>query len=104
VKESAANADVQDHYINVPIDLSQVLFVCTANTLDTVAMPLLDRCEIVWLAGYTHNEKMRIADRFLLPKTLDANGMTPENVKLSDAALDAVVTKYVCLSSAHIFG
>ena len=84
----------QDHYINVPIDLSQVLFICTSNSLETISAPLLDRCEIVQLSGYTYDEKMHIANKFLLPKQLKANGLTPEHVTLTQPALMHIATHY----------
>lgn len=85
---------MQDHYINVPIDLSQVLFICTANTLDTISAPLLDRCEIVELSGYTYAEKTHIARRFLLPKQLRANALDPLRVEISDDVLSTIATQY----------
>lgn len=78
----------------MPIDLSQVLFICTANTLDTISAPLLDRCEIVTLSGYTHAEKTRIARRFLLPKQLRANALEESRLEVDDAVLTAVATHY----------
>jgi ATP-dependent Lon protease len=84
----------QDHYINVPIDLSQVLFICTANTLDTISAPLLDRCEIIQLAGYTSDEKIHIAKRFLLPKQLEANGLSADRLALSEDALGTITSGY----------
>lgn len=89
-----ADSILQDHYINVPIDLSQVLFICTSNSLDTISAPLLDRCEIVHLSGYTYNEKMHIARKFLLPKQLQANGLAPEHLILTDDALMHIATRY----------
>jgi ATP-dependent Lon protease len=85
---------LQDHYINVPIDLSQVLFICTANTLDTIPPPLLDRCEVIQLSGYTHDEKLHIARRFLLPKQLAQNGLTESHVRLTEPATLRVITHY----------
>ncbi|KAI0045183.1 ATP-dependent protease La [Auriscalpium vulgare] len=85
---------LMDHYINVPVDLSQVLFICTANTLDTIAAPLLDRCEVVHISGYTYDEKRHIARRFLLPKQLNANGLASEHVDITEPALLHVVTHY----------
>ncbi|KAI0270715.1 Lon protease C-terminal proteolytic domain-containing protein [Gloeopeniophorella convolvens] len=85
---------LNDHYINVPIDLSQVLFICTANSLDTIPAPLLDRCEVVQLAGYTHDEKLHIARRFLLPKQLTQNGLAPAHVELPAPTLRRVVENY----------
>jgi ATP-dependent Lon protease len=101
---------MQDHYINVPIDLSQVLFICTSNTLDTISAPLLDRCEVVELSGelfphhyytktntpqgYTYDEKMHIAKRFLLPKQICANGLSDSQLTLTDDALLHVATMY----------
>ena len=78
----------------MPIDLSQVLFICTANTLDTIPPPLLDRCEVIQLSGYTHDEKLHIARRFLLPKQLAQNGLSEEHVLLTEPALLRIVTHY----------
>ncbi|EJD04952.1 ATP-dependent protease La [Fomitiporia mediterranea MF3/22] len=94
VLDPEQNFSFNDHYINVPIDLSQVLFICTANTLDTISAPLLDRCEIVALAGYTHAEKTHIARRFLLPKQLRANALDEARLEISDAVLTSIVTNY----------
>jgi len=78
----------------VPIDLSQVLFICTANSLDTISAPLLDRCEVIQLAGYTSDEKMHIARRFLLPKQLETNGLNPDHLTLSEDVLKTITTGY----------
>ncbi|KAA1475792.1 ATP-dependent protease La [Dentipellis sp. KUC8613] len=94
VLDPEQNHSFNDHYMNVPVDLSQVLFICTANSLDTIAAPLLDRCETVHLSGYTYDEKLHIARRFLLPKQLTANGLTPAQLELTEAALLGVVTHY----------
>lgn len=71
-----------------------MLFICTSNTLDTISAPLLDRCEIVQLSGYTYNEKMHIARKYLLPKQLQANGLAPEHVVLPDNTLLHIATGY----------
>ncbi|OCH91337.1 ATP-dependent protease La [Obba rivulosa] len=94
VLDPEQNHSFNDHYINVPIDLSQVLFICTSNTLETISAPLLDRCEIVQLSGYTYDEKMHIARKFLLPKQLQANGLSAEHVRLTEPALLHVATHY----------
>ncbi|KAH9916210.1 Lon protease C-terminal proteolytic domain-containing protein [Fomitopsis serialis] len=94
VLDPEQNHSFHDHYINVPVDLSQVLFICTSNTLETIAAPLLDRCEIVHLSGYTYDEKMHIARRFLLPKQLQANGLTADHLSISDSALTHIATHY----------
>ncbi|KAJ7113702.1 ATP-dependent protease La [Mycena crocata] len=94
VLDPEQNHTFNDHYINVPIDLSQVLFICTANSLETISVPLLDRCEIVQLSGYTYDEKMHIARRFLLPKQLSANGMDADHVQLTEPALMTIATQY----------
>jgi len=94
VLDPEQNHSFHDHYINVPIDLSQVLFICTSNTLETIAAPLLDRCEIVQLSGYTYDEKMHIARKFLLPKQLQANGLTLDHLTLTEPALLHVATHY----------
>ncbi|KAJ2934551.1 hypothetical protein H1R20_g2520, partial [Candolleomyces eurysporus] len=94
VLDPEQNWNFNDHYINVPVDLSQVLFICTANSLDTISTPLLDRCEIIQLSGYTYDEKMHIARRFLLPKQLTANGLEPEHVTITEPALLHIATRY----------
>ncbi|KAI0246609.1 P-loop containing nucleoside triphosphate hydrolase protein [Lactifluus subvellereus] len=94
VLDPEQNVAFNDHYINVPIDLSQVLFICTANSLDTIAPPLLDRCEVIQLSGYTHDEKLHIARRFLLPKQLAQKGLSEPHVQLTEPALPHIVTHY----------
>ncbi|KAG0702146.1 Lon protease C-terminal proteolytic domain-containing protein [Suillus ampliporus] len=94
VLDPEQNHSFNDHYINVPIDLSQVLFICTSNTLETISAPLLDRCEVVELSGYTYDEKIHIARRFLLPKQIRTNGLSDSQLNLSDEALLHVATMY----------
>ncbi|EEB87556.1 hypothetical protein MPER_15053, partial [Moniliophthora perniciosa FA553] len=93
VLDPEQNVSFMDHYINVPIDLSQVQRICTANTLETISAPLLDRCEVVRLAGYTPLEKTHIARRFLLPKQLKANCMAEHLVDITDDAMKAIVER-----------
>ena len=80
--------------IYVPIDLSQILFICTANTLDTILPPLLDRCEVMQLSGYSHNEKLHIPRRFLLPKQFTKNGLSEAPVQLTEPTLFQTVAHY----------
>ncbi|KAF8548420.1 ATP-dependent protease La [Imleria badia] len=94
VLDPEQNHSFNDHYINVPVDLSQVLFICTSNTLETISAPLLDRCEVVELSGYTYDEKMHIARRFLLPKQIRANGLSLSQLQLTDDALLHIATVY----------
>ncbi|KAH7927222.1 ATP-dependent protease La [Leucogyrophana mollusca] len=94
VLDPEQNHSFNDHYINVPIDLSQVLFICTSNTLETISAPLLDRCEVVELSGYTYDEKMHIARRFLLPKQIQANGLSDSQLQLTDGSLLHIATLY----------
>ncbi|KAF8841835.1 ATP-dependent protease La [Paxillus ammoniavirescens] len=94
VLDPEQNHSFNDHYINVPVDLSQVLFICTSNTLETISAPLLDRCEVVELSGYTYDEKMHIARRFLLPKQIQANGLSESQLTLKDDALLHIATIY----------
>ena len=83
-----------DHYLDVEYDLSNVMFICTANVLDTVPQALRDRMEVLQLAGYTELEKIEIAKRFLLAKTLKATGLTSENVSFGDDAYESIIRRY----------
>ncbi|KAF7006581.1 hypothetical protein CFC21_021617 [Triticum aestivum] len=88
------NINFLDHYLDVPIDLSKVLFVCTANVIDTIPNPLLDRMEIISIAGYITDEKMHIARDYLEKNTREACGIKPEQVEVTDAALLALIENY----------
>jgi len=88
------NRNFRDHYLDLPFDLSKVLFICTANTPDTIPGPLLDRMDVIALSGYTEDEKFGIAKRYLLPKQLEAHGLKTSQVKISDKALRLVIREY----------
>lgn len=88
------NKDFSDHYLEVPFDLSQVMFIATGNVLETIPAPLRDRMEIIRFAGYTEEEKYNIAQRFLWPKVLRLHGIEDKKVKLSEGALKEIITRY----------
>jgi ATP-dependent Lon protease len=94
VLDPAQNDTFTDHYLNVPVDLSEVLFVATANFIENIPAPLLDRMEVVDFAGYTEREKLEIAKRYLVPRQLEESGLTPEQVQFTDDALMAVISRY----------
>jgi ATP-dependent Lon protease len=94
VLDPEQNASFRDNYLGVPFDLSRVLFICTANVLDTIPGPLRDRMEIIQIPGYTEEEKLQIALRYLVKRQLEANGLKPEQCEITEAALRAIITDY----------
>src|SRR3989442_408572 len=102
VLDPAQNDSFTDHYLGVPFDLSEVLFVATANFPQSIPGPLLDRLETVTFAGYTEREKLEIAKRYLVPRQLRENGLTPEQLTITDAALSEVITSYTREAGAHL--
>ena len=94
VLDPEQNKSFTDHYLNVPFDLSRVLFVATANVLDAIPGPLRDRCEVIELAGYTQEEKLEIAKRYLVARQREANGLTEQQLTLTDAALIELIRSY----------
>ena len=94
VLDSEQNVRFSDHYVEVPIDLSHVLFIATANSSETIPRPLLDRMEIIEVSGYTENEKFHIAKDYLLPKQLAKNGLTAEQAVFTDDAIRKLIHSY----------
>ncbi len=94
VLDPEQNFAFMDHYLEVAVDLSQIMFIATANRKDTIPGPLLDRMEVIEIPGYTHEEKRWIAKQFLIPKQLSEHGLTPERLELRDTAIDHVVERY----------
>src|SRR5207248_10206505 len=94
VLDPAQNSDFRDHYLDVPFDLSNVLFIATANVLDTVPPALRDRLEVMDLPGYAEEDKLQIAKRYLVPRQLAENGLDVGQVRFSDAALRRIIRDY----------
>ena len=94
VLDPEQNNTFTDHYMNVPYDLSDVLFICTANSLDTIPQPLLDRMEVIQFTGYTPLEKLRIAKEHLVPKSMEAMGIDKDQMRFEDNALEALISDY----------
>lgn len=88
------NKEFSDHYLEVPFDLSEVMFICTGNMLDTIPPPLRDRMEVITFPGYTETEKFHIARKFLWPKQLEAQGLETKKIEISDAGLKEVIGSY----------
>ncbi len=94
VLDPAQNHSFRDHYLDVELDLSEVLFIATANVAETIPGPLLDRMEVVRFDGYTTDEKVAIARGYLWPRQVERNGLRPDEVEIDDAALERIVTEY----------
>jgi ATP-dependent Lon protease len=94
VLDPELNHAFTDHYLDVEYDLSKVMFVCTANVLHTIPQPLQDRMEVLRIAGYTEQEKYQIATRYLIPKQIEATGLTKEQLKFSDESVRATIRNY----------
>ena len=94
VLDPEQHSSFRDHYLDLPFDLSKVLFICTANTTDTIPSPLLDRMDVIHLSGYTEEEKFGIARKYLIPKQLRAHGLTTRRLTIHDRALRIVIREY----------
>lgn len=94
VLDGEQNVKFRDHYVEIPMDLSNVLFIATANTTQTIPGPLLDRMEVIEVSSYTENEKFHIAKNYLVPKQLERNGLTGEKLSISDKALEKIIHNY----------
>jgi ATP-dependent Lon protease len=94
VLDPEQNKNFRDHYLDLPFDLSKTLFICTANTLDTIPAPLLDRMDVIQLSGYTEDEKFGIAKRYLVPKQIEAHGLGGDVVTITDKALRLLIREY----------
>jgi ATP-dependent Lon protease len=94
VLDPQQNNSFSDHYLDVPFDLSHVMFITTANILDTIPPALLDRLEVIELTGYTQEEKVKIAERYLIPRQLSENGLNAEQLKIESAALEGIIKGY----------
>ena len=94
VLDSEQNSHFEDHYIEIPLDLSEVLFIATANDANTIPRPLLDRMEVIEITSYTENEKFHIAKDHLIPKQIKANGLKERQLIISDGAISDMITRY----------
>ena len=94
VLDPEQHSTFRDHYLDLPFDLSKILFICTANQLETIPAPLLDRMDVIHLSGYTEDEKLGIAKRYLVPKQLEAHGLSADRATFTESALRTVIREY----------
>jgi ATP-dependent Lon protease len=95
VLDPEQNVEFRDHYLDLPFDLSQILFITTANTVDTIPAPLLDRMEVIRLSGYIEEEKIEIGRRYIIPRSLEKHGLKKEDIKFEKEALKEILKGYV---------
>jgi ATP-dependent Lon protease len=94
VLDPEQNKDFTDHYLEIPFDLSKVMFITTANTIETIPTPLLDRMEVIEVMGYTEEEKVKIAEKYLIPKKIEEHGLKAENIKITEGAVRDLINYY----------
>lgn len=94
VLDPEQNKDFMDHYLEIPFDLSKVMFITTANTTDTIPRPLLDRMEVIPVSGYTEEEKVNIAEKYLIPKKIKEHGLKPSDISISEATVRDLINYY----------
>ncbi|MBQ8590549.1 MAG: endopeptidase La [Firmicutes bacterium] len=94
VLDPEQNKEFMDHYLEIPFDLSKVMFITTANTIDTIPRPLLDRMEVIEVTGYTEEDKVQIADKYLVPKKVKENGLGDSNVTVTEGAIRTIINDY----------
>jgi ATP-dependent Lon protease len=94
VLDPSQNATFVDHYLNLPFDLSSILFICTANNLYDIPAPLRDRMEVIRVLGYTVEEKVEIAWRYMLPRLLEDHGITDKDIQFTDEVLSFISNRY----------
>ena len=102
VLDSQQNSSFRDHFLEIPVDLSRVMFITTANTTDTIPRPLLDRMEVIELGSYTDEEKVEIARQHLIPKQLKEHGLQKRQLSISDDALRSIISGYTRESGVRI--
>ena len=102
VLDAEQNATFRDHFVELPFDLSDVLFITTANTTSTIPRPLLDRMEVIELPSYTDEEKLQIAKSYLLPKQLKRHGLKKSQVRMTDAAIRETIVSYTRESGVRV--
>lgn len=88
------NSNFMDHFLDVPVDLSKVLFICTANTIDSIPGPLKDRMELIEVSGYVSEEKLKIAENYLIPQARESCALPDEKIEIQPDALDTLIKQY----------